>query len=500
MRKRLTDRTLITLRAASGKRYEVWDLATPGLGVRVNSAGRKVFVLSARYPGRTHFERRRLGEYPIMTLAEARSEAERWKRLVTQGIDPKADRARAQANTFARVAEDYFAHPHRQGRRRRHEVERAIRRVFIPIWGDRHITTIDRSDVRAMINATVARGKEGMAYLLLAYIRRLFNWAIDQDVYGIDRSPCDRLRPASIIGKRTARTRILSETELRALWLACERIGYPFGPFVQLLTLTGQRRSEVAEAEWSEFDLDHKLWAIPPERMKMATPHIVPLSDDVVTLLNALPRFGRYLFTYDGERPITIGSNLKKRLDHEMQRELGTLQPFRLHDLRRTCRTMLPHSLTIFGVPLSIALQYPRTILSVPLSHSLTIARAKLFSLRFRFLEPPTLGAFSICRSPLRRFFVRFLARAAHTSTSTRKSSAAIKRHRRFKLVAHIALQFFHGILKPVICEKSNSTVESLYCHTSSLLIMMSERMYSNSSIAKALCALVLPLKPGSLT
>src|SRR5215470_6392849 len=253
MRKRFTDRTLITLRAASGKRYELWDLATPGLGVRVNSAGRKVFVLSARYPGRTHFERRRLGEYPMMTLAEARSEAERWKRLIAQGIDPKLDRQRTQANTFARVAEDYFAHPHRQGQRRRHEVERAIRRVFIPIWGDRHITTIDRSDVRAMINATVARGKEGMAYLLLAYIRRLFNWAIDQDVYGIDRSPCDRLRPASIIGKRTARTRILSETELRALWLACERIGYPFGPFVQLLTLTGQRRSEVAEAEWSEL-------------------------------------------------------------------------------------------------------------------------------------------------------------------------------------------------------------------------------------------------------
>jgi len=339
MKKRFTDRALMSLRPASGKRYEVWDLATPGLGVRVNSRGRKVFVLSARYPGRTHFQRRRLGEYPMMTLAEARAEAERWKRLVARGVDPKADEG---TNTFASVAEAYFAHIRRRGQRRADDVERAVRREFIARWGNRPITAIERSDVRAVINATVARGKVGMALLLLSYIRCLFNWAVDQDVYGLTASPCDRMRPASIIGTLSPRARILDDRELRALWNACERLAYPLGRCYQLLTLTGQRRSEVVRAEWKEFDFANEVWSIPPTRMKMAAPHVVPLTDDVITLLNSLPRFGPYLFTFDGERPVTINARTKERLDNEMRCELGTVEHFRTHDIRRTMRSTLP--------------------------------------------------------------------------------------------------------------------------------------------------------------
>jgi hypothetical protein len=108
----------------------VWDLAVSGLGVRVNANGRKVFILSARYPGHSNTQRRRLGDCPTMTLAEARAEAERWKRLVAQGIDPQHQRA----NTFAAVAEDFFAHIKRQGQQRALDVERAVRRVFVAQW------------------------------------------------------------------------------------------------------------------------------------------------------------------------------------------------------------------------------------------------------------------------------------------------------------------------------------------------------------------------------
>ena len=103
-----------------------------------------------------------------------------------------------------------------------------------------------------------------------------------------------------------------------ALWRASQRIGYPYGPFVQLLTLTGQRRTEVAEAEWGEFDLEGKLWTIPPARMKMAAPHVVPLTDDAITIIRTLRCFGRYLFTLDGKRAFTISSRVKHRLDQEM--------------------------------------------------------------------------------------------------------------------------------------------------------------------------------------
>lgn len=180
----------------------------------------------------------------------------------------------------------------------------------------RPIEQITRLDIQRILDATAKRGKEPMAHLLLAYVRRLFNWSIDRGL--IDHSLCDRMRASSVIGKKVFRTRILTDHELAALWHASQRIGYPYDPFVQLLTLTGQRRTEVAEAEWGEFDLESKLWTIPPERMKMAAPHVVPLTDDAITIIRTLPRFGRYLFTLDGKRAFTISSRVKHRLDQEM--------------------------------------------------------------------------------------------------------------------------------------------------------------------------------------
>jgi integrase len=141
------------------------------------------------------------------------------------------------------------------------------------------------------------------------------------------------------------RQRVLTDAELRALWRAAESLGYPLGPLFQLLALTGQRKSEVAVARWREFDLDKKLWTIPPERMKGGAAHVVPLTDDVLTILAALPRFkkGDYLFsTTYGSKPVNGFSKAKAKLDAAMAAELGgEVTPFVIHDVRRTMRTGL---------------------------------------------------------------------------------------------------------------------------------------------------------------
>ena len=100
------------------------------------------------------------------------------------------------------------------------------------------------------------------------------------------RSGCRK--PSSAKNKRQ---RVLTDTEMRALWQAAEKLGYPYGDLFRLLALTGQRKSEVAEAPWREFDLNKRLWTIPPERMKGDAAHEVPLTDDVMAILEALPRF-----------------------------------------------------------------------------------------------------------------------------------------------------------------------------------------------------------------
>ena len=292
----LTDRLLRGLPkkpAPKGTHYDVMDSVVPGLGVRVSETGRCTFVLIARFPGRTNPTRRALGECGAITLEAARAKARQWLELIGQGKDPALveERARAaelrrQGNTFAAVAEDFIkAKLPREAKGA--EVERDIRRIFIASWGHRPITDILAGEVRAIVKQVADEGKTYQAHNLLGYARRLFNWAIDQQVYGLETSPCDRLKPKSIVGERDPRTRILTDAEIRALWNATDALGYPYGPLFRLLLLTGQRKSEVGEARWSEFDLDKRLWHIPAARMKAGAAHIVPLCDGVLDVLTA---------------------------------------------------------------------------------------------------------------------------------------------------------------------------------------------------------------------
>jgi len=124
-------------------------------------------------------------------------------------------------------------------------------------------------------------------------------------------SPVAALKPDRLTGKKAIRKRVLSDDELRALWQVTDAIDYPFGPLVRLLMSTGQRRSDVSKARWREFDLGKKLWTIPAERYKTDSPHIVPLSDDAIAILESLPRFksGDYMFTTTfGVRPTSSSS------------------------------------------------------------------------------------------------------------------------------------------------------------------------------------------------
>src|SRR5262249_33131961 len=172
-------------------------------------------------------------------------------------------------------------------------------------------------------------------------------------VYGIAGSPVDRMRPGDVIGKKALRTRVLADAELHAFWQATERMAYPYGPLFRMLALTGQRKSEVAEARWGEFDFRAALWQIPRGRMKGDAPHVVPLTPEAVAILESLPRFDRgdFLFsTTFGKQPVNGFSKSKARLDQlmlaELQKGAGdpekiTLDEWVIHDIRRTVRTRL---------------------------------------------------------------------------------------------------------------------------------------------------------------
>jgi integrase len=363
-KRNLTDRTLKALKPAdAGKLYDVMDSVVPGFGVRVSDSGRRTFMLVARYPGSSNPARRSIGAYGAVTLADARQKAQDWLKLIEGGKDPAREIARQRENSFAAVAEKFIAYIHRQKLRTAATMERNLRQTFVEEWGARPITTIGSDDVKRVIRKAVEREATYQAFHDFALIRRLFNWAIGTDDYGLELNPCRRLNSADLIGERHARDRTLSDDELRALWRATDRLGYPYGPLYRLLALTGLRLGEACGARWSEFDLGRREWTIPAERMKKvkggAKPFMVPLTDAVLGVLSALPRFdsGDFLFSHTfgktALRP-NLFSDPKERLDKIMLEELRaialergkdpervTLPDFVNHDIRRTVRTHL---------------------------------------------------------------------------------------------------------------------------------------------------------------
>jgi integrase len=363
-RKNLNDRTVKALKPApEGKTEDCFDLGFPGFGVRVSDKGRKTFVLTARYPRSTNPTRRALGLYGPLTLADAREKARHWLKLIEKGVDPQQEEEtrrlkeqKRRKNTFAAVVEDFISEKLPR-ERRGWEAERDLRSVFVSEWGDRPITEITDLDVLGLIKA---KAKDGPVYArnLLALLKRFFVWAIDQRVYELQFSPCERIKPRSIFGERIPRQRKLSDAELFAFWRTVSRMPYPYGPAYRLLLLTGLRLNEVAQAKWSEFDKKKRRWIIPAGRMKAknsrARDHAVPLGSAVLEVVNDLPRFGGdYVFSNDGgQNPAWIGDKIKKELDCGMLAELRELakaegenpdkvklENWTNHDLRRNVRS-----------------------------------------------------------------------------------------------------------------------------------------------------------------
>jgi integrase len=346
-RQNLTDRFVASRKPAEpGKRDDYPDAIVPGLALRVTDKGHRSFVLVARYP--THPKnptRRALGSYGALTLDQARTKARQWLELIGKGIDPEVQQAREkaaaqrrQANSFAAVAAD-FLDRHGKTLRKEKEARAIVGREFVRRWGARPITDIAPAEVAAAIRVIVNRGAPYQAHNALGYIRRLFNWAIAQHEFGIETSPVERLKPTDLIGKREARERTLTDAELRAVWEAADRMGYPYGPVFRLLIFTGQREREVADMTWSEVDLDRRLWTIPADRMKGGRAHEVPLSPAAVALLESLPRFtaGDFVFsTTAGAKSVNGFSKGKARIDR-----LSGVADWKIHDLRRTMRTHL---------------------------------------------------------------------------------------------------------------------------------------------------------------
>jgi integrase len=329
---KLTARAVETAKPAAVRR-EIPDALMPSLYLVVQPSGTKSWAVRYRHNGTTR--KFTLGSHPAIDLKAARALAGKALRAAAEGRDPGQEKAQARAaraDTIDRaVAQFIERHCKRKNRpRTAQETERLLRLHVMPRWWGRAVSSITRRDVLDVLDRVVDAGAPIAANRVLAATRKLFNWLVARDI--IAASPCAGVKPPT---DERSRDRVLDDKELRAVWLAAEEIGLPFGAMVKVLVLTGQRRDEVARMEWSEIDFGDKLWTLPRERVKNDEKHEVPLSDAAIAVLKSVPRIAgsRYVFTTNGEAPSSGYSKGKRRLDALLSPDMP---PWRLHDLRRT--------------------------------------------------------------------------------------------------------------------------------------------------------------------
>ena len=337
----LTDTKIRSLKPRED-RYRVSDIG--GLLIEVMPSGAKIW----RYRYSLHGVRQptlTIGNYPEISLADARKQKDEWAALVARGESPKrAVQAvkSAHKNTVRVFGLDWLDD---QLKGKSDSYVKTMRRVFekdiIPAMGQMPLSEVKPADILNLCDRIKSRGSPQMALLTRNVLRRMYDFAVARQM--VDTNPATAL-VARFIATAESRTRALSAKEigdvLRSIYASDARRAVKLA--LHLLLITMVRKTELTEAPWAEFDLDAGIWDIHADRMKKDKPHRVYLSDQAKAMFLELKRLSNgsaYVFpsTHGSEdRPIHNST-----LNQAIRAMAMDVQHFVLHDFRRTASTHL---------------------------------------------------------------------------------------------------------------------------------------------------------------
>ena len=393
----LTKFALDNLRPAPpGTRYEIADVIVPGLRIRVSDAcvpegrykgkaARITFVVVGRFsPGRNP-TRRALGRVDrsggSLSIQAAREMARQWKDKVSSGIDPAAQ-AREQAAAAAAAAEeaekrrlaeeeawrsrkvlrDYIetyadevlVH-HRSGGNTRRAL--AGRRGLLTQFLEREPSSITRAELGQTLKQRAKVAPIG-ANRQLACASAFFNWCVAEEL--LAANPIEKVKKPS---KENMRERNHSLVELREIWAATGKLGYPFEQLFRLLIVLPMRREENAAMPLNELELGtdeapgEGIWTLPSARTKRANALRIPLSPLARSIIKEAiehpdrPPSSPFVFSTTGDTSVSGFSKAKRRLELEIRvarakeaARLGVepveMPHWTIHDLRTTFNTL----------------------------------------------------------------------------------------------------------------------------------------------------------------
>jgi integrase len=305
----LTDTACKNARCAEGRPRERYTDAG-GLYLEVQPTGAKHWRWKYRFGGKE--KRLAIGTYPAVTLAQARRARDEAREKLRGGTDPVQAKQDAKLAARVAIATNFEAvarawHENWKGPKSPRHADYVLARLegdVFPALGRKPIAEITAPQILAMAKKIESRGALDIARRAWQTCGQVFEFALANGI--VERNPTKDVRPGAALKPR--KKEHFARVEAKELPELLRKIeSYPGAVYtrmaMKLMALTFVRTGELIAAHWDEFDLDEAEWRIPAERMKMRTPHIVPLATQAVDLLHSLHELrGLSGLLFPGER------------------------------------------------------------------------------------------------------------------------------------------------------------------------------------------------------
>ena len=319
-----------------------------GLYLEIFPSGSKLWRLKYRIAGKE--KRLALGAWPEISLAKARQARDDARVQIGEGIDPGLERKKSKAvakisaaNTFAAIGAEFIEHKMLGDGKAPATILKArwFLDLLIPAIGQLPVTDVDPQMLLAAIKRLEAKGNYETAKKCRSFASRVFRYAVWTGRAKSD--PAAMLQGALVTKKAKHYAAILEPTKLGQLLRSIDeysgnpvtRLALQIAPYVFV------RPGELRHAEWSDFDLEAAIWNIPASKMKARRAHSVPLSGQVISLIQQLMELTgkeRYLFpsAYTPARPMS-----ENTVNVAFRRMGYTKDEMTAHGFRATASTML---------------------------------------------------------------------------------------------------------------------------------------------------------------
>lgn len=341
-----------------------------GLYIRVQTAGIASWEIRYSVNGKRRFMTLEGGQYPHMSLADARATAAIARQSIIKGSDPLAERAKLseeKIHTVDDLFDDWFVDAKKQLKHSEIPL-RIYTKEVKPYIGRLQIKDVTPLDIRNIIQKVAHSNRPCIANDTLLHCKKLFAHACKLGLK--DGNPASHFKPADAGGAEKSRERALSVKELEFFFDVAKKNISSFGRdnylAAALLVSLGIRKGELFKLTWREVNLNLKIWKLPQPRTKSSVAISIPLPDTVVSWFEELKIRGcgsEYVFPNrkTSKNPHVSGDTLNRAIaalfgqDSSKTKKplnrMGDIPYFTIHDFRRTCRSLLAEQ----GVPSHIA-------------------------------------------------------------------------------------------------------------------------------------------------